>query len=372
MTEQMRAAVVHKGNDRFVIEDIDIPELGDTDVLVKVEAAGINTGMLFNWRFLNRTVIMPTVLGLHGCGTVERVGSRVTEWSGGERVHVDPVMACGRCFACANDRRVLCENNAIIGFATTPNGRGKFEQYHLGAMAQYWKVPERNLHRLPEALSYDAGAWFGTLGTSYHGIRMTEPRFGATMVLTGATGGNGVAAVKCAPLFGIEKVIAVGRSQGVLDELAKLEPGLVTTLNLSNLPEDWQTTGGLTDAIRELAGPRGAEILVDFLPGTHAATAQSLYALNHGSTASFFGGSREPLILDYVRTMPVGQYRLQGLKGHGEIDVLQLHDYLDAGRLEVDDLVTHTFPLEQANDAIDLLDSRAGTKTWWISINPNE
>jgi len=371
MSELMQAAVVHEGADRMSVEEIEIPELGDTDVLVKVMAAGINTGTLFNWRFLHLSPIMPTILGIHASGVVERVGSRVTEFTGGEQVHVDPVIACGRCAACAADRRVLCPTNCIIGFATTPGGAGKFEQYHRGAFAQYWKVPERNLHPLARNLSFDAGAWFGTLGTSYHGIRMLEPRYGSTLVLTGATGANGVAVIKAAPLFGIEKVIAIGRTRTVLDEVAKLEPGLVVPLDLASLPDDWETTGGLTTAIRDLAGPHGAEGLIDFLPGGHAATAQALYSLNQGSSASLFGGSREPLILDYVRTMPVGQYRLQGLKGHAELDVLQLHDYLEAGRIDVEDLVTHRFPLAHINDAVDHLDNRAGTKTWWIAINPN-
>lgn len=371
MSSTMTAAVAHRDARHFAIESVEIPDVGDTDVLIRIMSAGINTGTLFNWRVLKRQQF-PTIIGIHGAGIVEEVGAHVTGLAVGDHVRVDPVLSCGRCDYCCADQHLLCPYGCVMGFETTPAAQELFDRYRYGTLAQYWRVPHTTIEKLPDSMSFDVACKLGTLGVSYAALRLTEPRRRSTIVITGATGASGVAAVVCAPLFGIERVVAVGRSQSSLDEVAKLVPGLVETVALESLPEDWEETGALTDAIRDAAGSTPAQGLIDFMPGNATALRQTLYGVKQGGTAVLAAGNPGRIELDYVRTMPNGQYHLTGLRGHSRRDMLDLHEYLATGEVVVDELVTHTYPLERINDAVDYLDARpSGGRSWWFVINPH-
>ena len=379
MNAQMTAAVAYPDEQHMRIESIPVPELADNEVLIKVMSATLNTGTLLNWRILKRQALLPNVIGIHGAGIVEQVGATVHTFSPGERVHVDPVLSCGRCEECINDQALRCKKHVLIGSGAAEGSRGprqgvtpQFERYQLGSYAEYWRVPEIAVEHLPAAVNFDVGCKLGTLAVSHSALRVAGTEPGATIVLTGASGASGSGVIKCAPLFGIERVIAVARSQESLDAVAKLEPGLVDPIALSSLGDDWETTGALTDAIRERMGGRGVDALIDFSPANPALVRQAIYSLESGRTGVLVGGNPGKLDLDYIRAMPMNQYLLKGHRGNNRYDILRLTDALASGRLVVDDLVTHKFPLERINDAIDHIDNRAGTRTWWVVVNPHD
>ncbi|MFC5745835.1 zinc-dependent alcohol dehydrogenase [Actinomadura rugatobispora] len=372
----MLAAVSHEGESHFRLERVPVPELGDGDVLVRVEGASINSSTLLRWRELPWYHRLPAIIGIHAAGTVAARGRHAFGTAVGDRVHVDPTLPCGRCDACLSDNGVSCREGVVVigsdpGEGASAAARERYAHYSSGCFAEYWRVPATAINRVPDHVPFPVAAGLGLLGVSYHALTAARPPRDATIVLTGATGGNGAAVVRQAPLLGVGRVLAVGRSAERLKALRELAPEIVEPLVLE---PGWERDDGLTRAIRERTAGKGADALLDFLPSGHAITAQALFGLRTGSRAVLYGGDgTEQLAFDYVRAMPVSQYRLLGERGHGRRDMLEILGHLEARRLDPAPLVTHRFPLEAINDAVDLLDAhRAGADVtkWFVTIEP--
>lgn len=96
------------------------------------------------------------------------------------------------------------------------------------------------------------------------------------LVVAAATGTTGAAIVKCAPLFGFARAIAIGRSRANLERVVALEPGFAEPVALEDLSADWERDDGLTQAIRSLTGGQGADCLVDLMPTGASVTTQPI------------------------------------------------------------------------------------------------
>ncbi|EIV92622.1 theronine dehydrogenase-like Zn-dependent dehydrogenase [Frankia sp. QA3] len=377
----MLAAVSYEGEQRFRLEEVPLPEIGDGDVLVRVEGAAINYATLLRWRRFTHFFRLPGVLGIHAAGTVAAVGRHAFGVEVGERVHVDPTLSCGRCAECIADRRVSCREGVVViashpGPTASEGALRRYAQYSWGSLAQYWRVPADALNRVPDHIPFTVAAGLGLLGVSYHSLSSARLPLDATVVLTGATGGSGAAAVLAATTFGVRRLIAVGRSARRLEALRTLAPDIVEPLALEELPADWADGGGLTRAIRDTTGGQGADALLDFLPAGHTITTQALFGLASGSAAVMYGGDgSENLSFDYAHAMPVSQYRLLGERGHSRRDMLEILAHLQARRLDPTPLLTHRYPLTAINDAVDLLERHqagADITKWLVTIEPHQ
>lgn len=364
----MRAAVAYEGATEFRAEDLAIPELYDGEVLMRVKAAGLNEGQTKNWRFGTHVSDLPRPIGMHMSGEVVEVGRGVTKVKPGMRIKPDPVLSCGRCWACVNDDRARCKDVVLIGWNYRGNNRELFERFKSGMTAEYMRLPESACVPIPDNISYDTAAHIGTLGVSLNGLRKTGVGYGQTLLVNGASGGNGSAVLKMAPLLGISRVIAVARHREALEAAAKASPGPVDIIVLNDMPENWRETGGLTKKIRDMTDGQGVDGMVDFLPAGVDVTKQGLFAMKRGGKAVLFGGMREELSLRYIDAFPLANIQLEGVNGHGVGDVLMVNKWLEEGKLCVDDFVTHRFPLEEINQGLALIDS--GKPFTWMVINP--
>jgi len=355
----MLAARAYPGETRLRLERVAVPTLHDGDVRVRVRAAGMTHGLLSLWHS-GRTQLLPGVLGHEAAGEVAEVGPRVSRWRVGDRVRLHPTLTCRDCAYCRSDRETLCSTLAVVGHAVyTREAMPLYEQYHNGGLAEYLRVAEWSLDPLPDEVSFEVGARVHSLAIALRALRKIEPRQGETLVVAAATGATGAAVVKCAPLFGFARVIAIGRSRQNLARIAALEPGLVSTIALEDLSSDWERDDGLTERIRVLTGGQGADCLVDLMPTGASVTMQAIYALHKGGRAVLLGGNYAPLNIPYGRIM-VGNYTITGSNGYMRRDALELLELLRAGRLDIADLFTHRFALADVNAAIDLVETRDG------------
>ena len=367
MTDQMLAARAYPDKNSLRLEEIDRPEVGHEDVLVKVATAGIGPGPLTLWE-RGMLKVLPTTLGHKIAGTVEQVGAGVNDFRAGDRVRVHANLTCRKCKFCLSDREPVCSQCSLIGFATFgPNAMPLYERYHDGGLAEYVRVPAWSLDPLPEEISFEVGAMIHDLAVASRALKLAELDPGSTIVVTAATGAIGVSTIKLAALFGIARVVAVGRSRERLESVKALAPGLVEILALEDLPENWPESGLLTKAIRDLV-PEGPDAVIDYLPGRAAGTLQTLTSMRTGGTAVAIGGNQEPLMLPALAIM-ANCWRMVGSRSCTRSDALELIDLLKMGRLEVDDLITHRFPLREVNAAVDTLRNRT-EPTWMIFVQP--
>lgn len=361
MNGTMLAARAHEGETRFRLEQVAIPTLGAQDVLVRVGASGITRGLVSLWQRRGRIKLLPATLGHEIAGTVVEVGDEVTTASTGDRVRVHaPLTPAGDLYA-ARDREMLSTSLAMIGHAIYGDAAMPlYERYHNGGLAEYVKVPAGNIDLLPESVPFDVGSRVHSLGISWRTLRKADLDHGSTVVVTGATGASGASTVVCAPHWGATKVIAVSRNRASLDRVAALLPaGMVESVAIEELPDDWAETGVLRERLRELSGGRGPDAVVDFLPGMPEITRQSIYSMAKGGRAILAGGNRSELRFVYGDFVPTN-WELKGSNGLTRRDTAEVMALLQAGQLQLTDLITHRFPLTAVNDAVDAVENRVG------------
>src|SRR5438552_8988676 len=143
----MRAAVFTGLNEPLVVEEVNLPEPGPRDVVVRVKASGVCHSDL---SVINGTLPFPPpcILGHEGTGVVEEVGDQVTTLKKGDRVVAAFVPACGSCWHCLRDRTHLCDDSfasSMVPRGTRPDGSAVTTMTGLGTFAETMTVGEAAL-----------------------------------------------------------------------------------------------------------------------------------------------------------------------------------------------------------------------------------
>lgn len=206
----MRALFVERDATSAKLKDIDVPTPGEHDMLIKVKSPILGPEVV---RFIESGDLSqaPTIPGHKVAGVVAKVGASVDNVMVGQRVRLDPNLSCRECFYCRTERDHLCTECGIIGFLaqrTFPN----WEKYHRGGFAEYVCVPAAQVNILPDTVSFETGAKVHYLAYAVHALRQCFMRVGSVLLITAATGAMGTACVKLAPVFGVDKLVLVGRS----------------------------------------------------------------------------------------------------------------------------------------------------------------
>ncbi|MFJ6900681.1 alcohol dehydrogenase catalytic domain-containing protein [Streptomyces hokutonensis] len=365
MTE-MLAVRAHAGGDQLFVEQVPVPSPGPDEVLVKVASAGLAPGMM---ALLARGAFrhLPTVLGHEAAGTVTGVGEAVTGWTVGDRVRIHPNLNCRSCDYCRTDREMMCAQQAMIGHAAFGDvPLPLYERYHDGGLAEYIRVPHWLLDRIPDNVGFDVAAKVHDLANAVRALKSAQLPLGATLVVTAATGTMGTATVKLAPLFGVSRLILVGRSRSRLEDVARLVSLPTELVAIEDLGSDWAVSQGLTLALRARV-PHGVHAVVDFIPDGPA-TWQAMAALATGGTLVHMGGNMTPPPFPAL-VMMVNCWRFVGTRSCTRADARQVLDLLGRDALDIDELITHRFPLAKANDAVAAMQSRS-EPMWMGVVNP--
>ena len=366
MSKTMLAARAYRGETEFRLEQIERPPVGDGEVLIEVKAAGLATGFLAMWH-RGMFPIMPRTLGHEAAGVIAEIGPGVTNLEVGERVRLDPNLSCRHCDYCLTDREHMCAQHSIIGQNLFgPEGFPMFEKYHNGALAQYVLAPGWAIDKVPDAISFDVGAKIHDLSNAVHVLRVADPRPGSTVVVTAATGAMGAAIARIAPLFGIHKVLAVARSGARLAEIQGLAHGLVETLATEDLSDNWESSGELTRELKKRI-PGGPEYVIDFLP-EGAGTWQAFSSMRNGGTGVVMGPNFEQPPIGTVALM-LNCWQIKGTRNGTRRDTQDVMRWITEGALEIDDLITHRFPLSEVAEATKTVWERR-EPTWMVVVNP--
>ena len=191
----MKAAVFYEKHD-LRIEDMPVPVPKDDEVLIEVKACGICGTDVHIYHGDEGAAATPsgTVLGHEFAGIVRGIGANVKGIAVGDRVCVDPNKLCNECYYCKSGLGHFCEN--MIGIGTTVHG----------GFAEYCAVPQSQVYRLPDGLSYEEAAMTEPVACCLHGIDMCEIDVSDTVMIIGG-GMIGLIMLQLAKLSGASRLI---------------------------------------------------------------------------------------------------------------------------------------------------------------------
>lgn len=355
------AQVTETVQDRFVIGEVADPEPGPYDVVVKVHSAGLAPG-IFNLLRAGRIPLFPTILGHEIAGEVVRLGRDADPALLGRRVRVHPSLSCGSCEYCTTDRDMMCSANSMIGHAVFgPDAMGLYERYHNGGLAQYTVVPQSYVDTLPDVISYELGAKVHDFANAIRALKLAELPPASTLVVTAATGGMGTATVSLAREFGVSKIIAVGRNAERLAAVAALDDR-VTVLHVGADDPPQAVVG----AIRAVT-PAGAHAVIDYLP-EGPGLAKVFGGLRYGGRIVHMGMSQTPFVIPQI-AIAVACVSFVGSRNCTRSDAVDALRILAADPARYERLITHRFPLAEANAAREVLETRSEA-LWMSVVNP--
>lgn len=338
-------AVVFPEPDEIEIRDVDRPEPGPSDALVRVESTTICGSDLKILRGEYPATTYPHIPGHEWAGEIVEVGEAVTRFEAGDRVAAEPHVGCGECPRCMEGLYNLCEHygehdhgHAHIGFTTD------------GGLAEYVAVDTKALHAIPESMSYDQGAFCETAGVALHAIERAGISGGDDVVVIGP-GAIGLAAVQIARHQGADSVILTGTRENRLAPADKM--GADALVNVHEVDD-------VVEHVTDLLGGTGPDLVVE-LAGSESASRQAVEMARRGGSI-VLAGSTSPgrkLSVD-LREIVVGHKNIYGSVANPKWICQQGFSMIAREQIDVDPLLTHRFALEEFEDAIEAFRTREG------------
>ena len=201
-------AYVLNGIGDLSIEDVPIPELKDSEVLVKVMAAGI-CGSDIPRIYQTGAHCHPLIPGHEFSGCVVNSGNAVNSLWMNRRVGVFPLIPCRTCKPCREKKYEMCRNYSYLGSRRD------------GGFAEYVAVPVDNLIELPENVSYEAGAMLEPMAVAVHAMRRTSLRTEQNIVVCGL-GTIGLLLTMFLKECGMKNIFAIGNKEFQRAQMTRL------------------------------------------------------------------------------------------------------------------------------------------------------
>jgi len=353
---KFKAAVLNGIAKPLEIEEIELGELGPTDVLVRIRASGLcHTDLEVIEGSL--AYPLPIVLGHEGAGVVERVGTDVTQVAQGDHVICSWNPHCGHCFYCERDLPILCEpftrwqpKGMLLDGRSRLSRRGQ-QVHHFSVVsshAEYCVVPESGAIPVPKEIPFDRACLIGCgvmtgVGAATRKVRV-EP--GASVLVIGC-GAVGLNAVQGARLAGAGMIVAADVSDVKLDRAKAF--GADFRVDAAS-PEILQQLRGMTYG-------RGPDYVFE-AAGHELAFRLAMEAVRPGGQVVFLGKVNVNQDVSFRWGSLMGEKNIVRSSyggGRPRRDFPWLAQQYLAGKLKLDELITRRIPLEEINSGFDAM-----------------
>jgi L-iditol 2-dehydrogenase len=342
----MLAAVYHGPQD-LRVEQVPTPAIGPGELLVRVRSASIcGTDLrIFHGNHRMYAPGMKRIPGHEVVGDIAEVGAGLRGFTLGERVFIAPNMGCGHCAQCVSGNNNLCANYDAIGVTMD------------GGFAEYLRVPansvsQGNVIKLSEDVDPAVAALMEPFACVLRGQNALRIQPGESVLVMGA-GPIGVMHVKLARARGAGRVIV---SEPLAERLA--QAGRMGADRVINpLEEDLQA------AVLSETGGRGADAVITAAP-VHAVQESALQLAAIGGRINFFGGlpKDKPTITFDSNRVHYKELVVTGTTACSTHDCWQAVQMVNAGLVDLTDLVSQRFPLAQAAAAFAAAEDRKSLK----------
>jgi S-(hydroxymethyl)glutathione dehydrogenase/alcohol dehydrogenase len=355
----VRAAVAYGANQPLVIETVQLDGPRAGEVLVEIKATGVCHTDAYTLSGMDPEGLFPTVLGHEGAGVVVEVGPGVRSLKPGD--HVIPLYTpeCRECEYCLSGKTNLCQAiRETQGRGLMPDGTSRFSAqgkplYHYmgtSTFAQYTVLPEIALAKIREDAPFDKVCYIGCGVTTGIGavIYTAKVRPGDKVVVFGL-GGIGLNVVQGARMAGADMIIGVDINPG---KRALAEQfGMTHFVNPKELEDD------LVPYLVSLT-KGGADYSFECI-GNTTLMRQALECCHKGwGTSIIIGvaGAGQEISTRPFQLVTGRNWRGSAFGGaRGRTDVPKIVDWYMEGKIHIDEMITHTLPLEEINTAFDLM-----------------
>lgn len=329
-------ALVYKAEKVVEIEERNIPVPKSDEVLIQVKEVSICGSDLGAYRHASERFKTPLVLGHEFSGVITEVGADVKDYKVGQRVTVNPIVKCNDCFHCNKGEANLCGNRASMGTAI---GGERTD----GAMREYVTVKDWMVIPIADNVSFKTGAMLEPCGVCLAAAKCGYDKSEKNVVVIG-TGPIGFLITKFLKAMGVPNVIC---SDIVDFRLGKAkEFGADHTINAKD--ED------VVKRVKELTNGYGADRVI-IAAGVGSVINQSFEMVRNGGTIVLVALMHEMVTIDPMEI--VGR----GIKFLGSYmfttEMAEAAQMFAEGKLNVEELITSSFPLERGNEAFEVLDT---------------
>ena len=339
MAEKMKAARFYKIGEPLKIDLIPVPRLGSEDVLVNIKACGIcGSDIHIVYEGVTPTSYSPITLGHEPSGMIADLGSEVKGWEVGERVTLNPFLTCRKCINCLSGNSQICLSRRVIGIHTE------------GGLAEFLKIPAKNLVRLPENIPFDQGGIaVDAVATPFHAItKRGALKVGEKVAVLGC-GGLGIHGVQIAKICGASLVIAVDTIDSALERAKKV--GADEVINTRKEES--------VKKIKELTGGMGVDLALEFI-GLRETIDQAVGCIRVGGRVVVVGLGPENISLLPPTTFVRAELSFLGSYGSTTLEIQNVIDLVASGKLNLSSSITERFPLEEVNKGLDHLHKKIG------------
>lgn len=195
------------GPNEMVVEEREKPTIKGDEVLIEVDVVGICGSEIEGFLGHNSLRVPPLVMGHEFAGVVAEIGENVSGLKIGQKVVVNPLIACGRCDRCIKGTENLCDHRTIIGI------------HRPGAFAEFVAVPARNVHVIPDEMNVYDAALTEPLACSLRGVRRALAFEPFANVLVYGAGTIGLLSAFVAQILGANKVIVADLNEKRLETI---------------------------------------------------------------------------------------------------------------------------------------------------------
>ena len=355
----VRAAVAHQAGQPLTIETLTLDGPKEGEVLVEIKATGICHTDAYTLSGKDPEGLFPAVLGHEGAGVVVEVGAGVNTLQPGDHVIPLYVPECRACEYCLSGKTNLCQAiRATQGRGLMPDGTSRFSLgddsiYHYmgtSTFANYTVVPEIALAKIREDAPFDKVCYVGCGVTTGIGavINTAKVEPGANVIVFGL-GGIGLNVIQGCRLVGADMIVGVDINPG--------KKALAEKFGMTHFVNPKDVDGDLVPYLVDLT-KGGADYTFECI-GNVQVMRQALECCHKGWGESIIIGVAAAG--QEIATRPFQLVTGRVWKGtafggaKGRTDVPKIVDWYMNGKINIDDLITHTFSLDQINEAFEVM-----------------
>ncbi|MDD3760370.1 MAG: S-(hydroxymethyl)glutathione dehydrogenase/class III alcohol dehydrogenase [Acidithiobacillus sp.] len=355
----VRAAVAFAPQQPLSIETVQLEGPKSGEVLIEIKATGVCHTDAYTLSGADPEGLFPAILGHEGAGVVVEVGPNVRSLKPGD--HVIPLYTpeCRECEYCLNPKTNLCQAiRSTQGKGLMPDGtsrfslNGKMLHHYMGTstFANYTVLPEIAVAKIREDAPFEKVCYIGCgVTTGIGAVVFTAKVEAGSKVVVFGLGGIGLNVIQGARMVGADMIVGVDVNPG--------KRALAEKFGMTHFVNPKEVEGDLVPYLVSLTGG-GADYTFECVGNTQLMR-QALECAHKGwGTSVIIGvaGAGEEISTRPFQLVTGRNWRGSAFGGaRGRTDVPKIVDWYMDGKINIDDLITHVMPLEQINEAFDLM-----------------